>query len=179
MEDGAHGRGPPLRAAMGSRRLAGVAIPSDLAQALAFRMLCLNVKFEPVGDGGGSPRRRGLGAPPSGPASLLHEPLELVDRNEPRPPGHVHGLEQRQHPPTEGRSTHPERLGSLRPRVGESLDLRRVANDRLRPSSTAWAEIGRLVGQRKLSITADTYTHMLTDGRELDYRPLVSELVRR
>ena len=51
------------------------------------------------------------------------------------------------------------------------------------PSSTdkdaPWAEIGRLVGQRKLSITADTYTHVLSDGRELDYATLVSELVHR
>ncbi len=42
-----------------------------------------------------------------------------------------------------------------------------------------WAEIGRLVGQRKLSITADAYTHVLSDGRELDYATLASELVRR
>jgi hypothetical protein len=26
-----------------------------------------------------------------------------------------------------------------------------------------------LVGQRKLSVTADVYTHVLSDGRELDY----------
>jgi hypothetical protein len=26
------------------------------------------------------------------------------------------------------------------------------------------------VGQRKLSVTADTYTHVLSDGRELGYR---------
>ena len=26
-----------------------------------------------------------------------------------------------------------------------------------------------IVGQRKLSLTADTYTHVLGDGRELDY----------
>ena len=31
------------------------------------------------------------------------------------------------------------------------------------------AEIARFVGQRKLSLTADTYTHVLADGRELDY----------
>jgi hypothetical protein len=35
------------------------------------------------------------------------------------------------------------------------------------------------VGQRKLSVTADTYTHVLSDGRELDYPELVSELVRQ
>jgi integrase len=31
-----------------------------------------------------------------------------------------------------------------------------------------WAEIGRFVGQKKLSLTADTYTHVLSDGAELD-----------
>ena len=36
----------------------------------------------------------------------------------------------------------------------------------------SWAEIGRLVGQRKPSVTADTYTHVLTDGREPHYGPL-------
>jgi hypothetical protein len=29
------------------------------------------------------------------------------------------------------------------------------------------AEIARFVGQRKLSLTADTYTHVLIDGQEL------------
>jgi hypothetical protein len=42
----------------------------------------------------------------------------------------------------------------------------------------SWAEIGRLVGQRKLSLTADTYTHVLSNGRELDYATLVSEFGR-
>jgi integrase len=32
----------------------------------------------------------------------------------------------------------------------------------------SWAEIARFVGQRKLSVTADTYTHVLVDGREVD-----------
>jgi hypothetical protein len=30
------------------------------------------------------------------------------------------------------------------------------------------------VGQRKLSITADTYTHVLVDGQELDYRAILT-----
>ena len=30
--------------------------------------------------------------------------------------------------------------------------------------------IGEFVGQRSLSVTADTYTHVLTDEREIDYR---------
>lgn len=31
------------------------------------------------------------------------------------------------------------------------------------------AEIARFVGQRKLSITADTYSHVMSDGQELTY----------
>jgi integrase len=39
-----------------------------------------------------------------------------------------------------------------------------------------WALIGARVGQRSLSVTADTYTHVLLDDRELDHARLVSEL---
>jgi len=38
-----------------------------------------------------------------------------------------------------------------------------------------WALIGARVGQRSLSVTADTYTHVLLDDRELDQSRLVSE----
>ena len=38
-----------------------------------------------------------------------------------------------------------------------------------------WALIGSRVGQRSLSITADTYTHVLLDDRELDHAVLVAE----
>lgn len=30
-----------------------------------------------------------------------------------------------------------------------------------------------MVGQRKLSVTADTYPHVLMDGRELDYKEVL------
>jgi hypothetical protein len=40
----------------------------------------------------------------------------------------------------------------------------------------ARAEIARFVGQRKLSVTADTYTHVLSDGRELDYDALLENV---
>jgi integrase len=56
-------------------------------------------------------------------------------------------------------------------------DLRHRRISLLHRQGRSWAEIGRLVGQRKLSITADTYTHVLSDGRELDYTTLVSDLV--
>ena len=38
----------------------------------------------------------------------------------------------------------------------------------------SWAEIARFVGQRKLSITADTYTHVLSNGAELDYASMLA-----
>ena len=57
-------------------------------------------------------------------------------------------------------------------------DLRHRRISLLHRQGRSWAEIARFVGQRKLSITADTYTHVLSDGRELDYPVLVSELVR-
>jgi len=57
-------------------------------------------------------------------------------------------------------------------------DLRHRRISLLHRQGRTWAEIGRLVGQRKLSVTADTYTHVLSDGRELDYPTLVSELIR-
>lgn len=39
-----------------------------------------------------------------------------------------------------------------------------------------WAMIGARVGQRSLSVTADTYTHVLLDDRELDHGHLVVQL---
>lgn len=39
-----------------------------------------------------------------------------------------------------------------------------------------WALIGARVGQRSLSVTADTYTHVLLDDRELDHAGLVRQL---
>ena len=41
----------------------------------------------------------------------------------------------------------------------------------------SWAEIGAKVGQRNLSVTADTYTHALFDYREID-RPKLLDRAR-
>ena len=40
-----------------------------------------------------------------------------------------------------------------------------------------WALIGARVGQRSLSVTADTYTHVLLDDRELDHTYLTTQLL--
>jgi integrase len=53
-------------------------------------------------------------------------------------------------------------------------DLRHRRISLLHRQGRSWAEIGRFIGQRKLSITADTYTHVLSDGREADYGELLS-----
>jgi integrase len=41
-----------------------------------------------------------------------------------------------------------------------------------------WAEIGKAVGQRNLSVTADTYTHALLDYREVDRAKLLMRVER-
>lgn len=48
-------------------------------------------------------------------------------------------------------------------------DLRHRRISLLHHQGRSWAEIGQLIGQRKLSVTADVYTHVFSDGRELDY----------
>jgi hypothetical protein len=35
-----------------------------------------------------------------------------------------------------------------------------------------WARIGEHLGQRSLRVTADTYSHVLNDERELDFAAL-------
>jgi integrase len=53
-------------------------------------------------------------------------------------------------------------------------DLRHRRISLLHRQGRSWAEIGRFVDQRKLSVTADTYTHVLVDGREADYVTLLA-----
>jgi integrase len=48
-------------------------------------------------------------------------------------------------------------------------DLRHRRISLLHRQGRSWAEIARFVGQRKLSITADTYSHVMIDGTEVDY----------
>ena len=50
--------------------------------------------------------------------------------------------------------------------------VRRGVALRLRPTGL-WATIGQAVGQRDLAVTANTYTHVLTDERELDYEGML------
>jgi integrase len=51
------------------------------------------------------------------------------------------------------------------------LRHRRISLEHLR--GVPWARIGELVGQRNLAVTANTYTHVLTDEAELDYAGLL------
>jgi integrase len=52
-------------------------------------------------------------------------------------------------------------------------DLRHRRISLLHRQGRSWAEVARFVGQRKLSLTADTYTHVMSDGAELDYASLM------
>jgi integrase len=52
-------------------------------------------------------------------------------------------------------------------------DLRHRRISLLHLQGTPWARIGEFVGQRNLSVTANTYTHVLVDEAELDYGRLL------
>jgi len=54
-------------------------------------------------------------------------------------------------------------------------DLRHRRISLLHRQGRSWAEIARFVGQRKLSITADTYSHVMIDGAELDYAAMLPQ----
>jgi hypothetical protein len=41
-------------------------------------------------------------------------------------------------------------------------------------SGVPWARIGKHVAQRSLRVTADTYSHVLVDERELDYAAMLT-----
>jgi len=56
-------------------------------------------------------------------------------------------------------------------------DLRHRRISLLHQQGVSWAEIGGRVGQRNISTTADTYTHVLMDYREIDH-PKLLERVR-
>ena len=56
-------------------------------------------------------------------------------------------------------------------------DLRHRRISLLHHQGESWAEIGARVGQRNISTTADTYSHVLMDYRELD-RPKLLERAR-
>jgi integrase len=53
-------------------------------------------------------------------------------------------------------------------------DLRHRRISLLHLRGMPWARIGEFVGQRSLSVTADTYTHVLSDEKELDYEWLIA-----
>ena len=78
-------------------------------------------------------------------------------------------------------STTPSRQAREQPDPAStvSLDLElawwlvRTLASPLHAQGRSWAEIGRLVGQRKLSVTADTYTHVMSDGGEVPIQRLL------
>jgi integrase len=57
-------------------------------------------------------------------------------------------------------------------------DLRHRRISLLHLGGVPWARIGEHVGQRSLSVTANTYTHVLADERELDYANILVQSSR-
>jgi integrase len=53
-------------------------------------------------------------------------------------------------------------------------DLRHRRISLLHLRGVPWARIAEFVGQRKLSVTADMYTHVLMDETEVDYARLLN-----
>jgi integrase len=53
-------------------------------------------------------------------------------------------------------------------------DLRHRRISLLHKRGVSWAEIGGLVGQRDLSVTANTYSHVLIDNREVDRQDVLA-----
>ena len=53
-------------------------------------------------------------------------------------------------------------------------DLRHRRISLLHLRCVRWARIGEFVGQRSLSVTADVYSHVLSDETELDYAALLT-----
>ena len=53
-------------------------------------------------------------------------------------------------------------------------DLRHRRISLLHLRGVPWARIAEFVGQRDLTVTANTYTHVLSDETELDYATLVA-----
>ena len=62
-------------------------------------------------------------------AALLDQALELIDRNQPRSPGHLDRLDMRQHTTDEGRAAHAESRRGLRACVCKSLDTLNLTDD--------------------------------------------------
>jgi integrase len=54
-------------------------------------------------------------------------------------------------------------------------DLRHRRISLLHLRGMPWARIGEFVGQRDLTVTANTYTHVLVDESELDYAALLRQ----
>jgi integrase len=53
-------------------------------------------------------------------------------------------------------------------------DLRHRRISLLHLRGVPWARIGEFVGQRDLTVTANTYTHVLSDETEVDYAKLLA-----
>lgn len=59
-------------------------------------------------------------------------------------------------------------------RAAAPHDLRHRRISLLHARNVPWAQIAQFVGQRNLSVTADTYSHVLMNETEVDYATLLA-----
>lgn len=126
-DDADRGR-PPTHAAMRCRYASGGEVIGDLAEALACSALVVNTLHDRRRDFWLPSPCRGLKARSSRPSPLNGESLELVDRDQLAPPGHLDRVEVRQKPPKR-RATDSESLRGLASRVGQTLNAGRLSDD--------------------------------------------------
>lgn len=104
------------------------------------------------------------------PETLFAAVLELVPRDDRTPTRRVfQGVTADRLRTAIGRACTASGVPAFSP---HDLRHRRISLEHLRGVPSA--RIGELVGQRNLAVTANTYTHVMTDEHELDYAGLVA-----
>jgi hypothetical protein len=110
------------------RYFIAVEVGSDAAEAVAGRVRVADALDDVPWHRGWASGRGRLPRCLCSPAALCDKALELIDRNQPRSPGHLDRLDVWQHAADERRTTDAERLGGLGARVRETLDVVRLAD---------------------------------------------------
>jgi hypothetical protein len=137
LENRTHGRRPPLPGATRGRNATRVQPARDLPQAPARPVLKADAFRELSWDRSRAADRRRPRLPWLWPAPPVEQPLELVDRDQPRARWHLDRLDVRKDTAIESGAADPERGGRLGTGVSEPLDPFRLAYDLPRRSEPA------------------------------------------
>jgi hypothetical protein len=153
LENGAHGRRPPLLTAVGGRDPRGDEIVGDLTEAPTAEALVTNALRHLEWDDRSASPRRLLEPRPCCASPVGGESLELVDGDQAGAPGQLDRLDVRQQP-SEGGAADAKCLGGLAASVGEPFDALRLTDDHSRrrrgwPRPTGWS--ARLLGRLEVA----------------------------